>query len=119
MCLVLRGLVMLCFADNGGPLVAHHFVDNLRFWMMPSPWFVSVAFMVTIAATFRRFAHRPELLRDGVWLFVPFFGLQLCFGFPGEIRVFYEVLPVFCALGYASLVEWMGTPVAAFRESTA
>ncbi len=55
-----------------------------------------------------RWRTKPEFLRCGLWLFVPFTVLFLLGGFPGEYRVFYEVLPILVLLTTASVVELAG-----------
>jgi hypothetical protein len=108
---VIRGAVALGFADNPGSSLEQHLHDTLAAWMVPPSWVATTAFFATLAVLFRRFRERPALLRAGVWLFPPFLALHLFFGYPGEIRVYYELVPLLFALGYASWAEWMGTRV--------
>ena len=58
-----------------------------------------------MALSVYRWHAKPEFLRCGLWLFVPFTVLYLVGGFPGEYRVFYEVLPILVLITTASMVE--------------
>jgi len=61
--------------------------------------------------TLRRIAERPRLLRASALVALPLAVGFLKGGMWGEIRVFYEVFPVFFLLGYVTALETLGLPV--------
>ncbi len=95
---------------------AHNPGDDMELWFFIHLMFLkrdllhpAVPVLVGgLALSAYRWHAKPEFLRCGLWLFVPFTVLYLMGGFPGEYRVFYEVLPILVLLTTASAVELAG-----------
>ena len=74
-------------------------------------WSSLVSVSLIAILVLRSFGKRPLLLRAGALIIAPLFAGYVKGGLWGEIRVFYELFPVFFLLGYASSLELLGADV--------
>jgi hypothetical protein len=90
------------FARNLSEIWKSHFLYE---------WVSIASFSVIAFLVMKGFGRRPLLLRSAALMTLPLFVGYLIGGYWREIRVFYEVFPVFFLLGYATALELLGIEV--------
>jgi hypothetical protein len=113
-------LVIVLLLDPDRPTGPHDdFIRDYFSYNLIHAWnsrllydWVSVATIVgLVILVMRAFGRSPQLLRAGALMSLPLCGGFLIGGMWKEIRVFYEVFPIFFLLGYASSLEILGLQV--------
>jgi len=114
-----RGLAVALSSPAAGEAVTNtwvraYFVENLVAFVR-DPFLLSYTktaallfFCLLIFADLRR---KPLLLREATPVALPFLALYVWGSQWGEIRVLYELYPLFFLMGYQSCVEWIGFPI--------
>jgi hypothetical protein len=118
--LLIRGLLAWQFRDNpGGSFELSLFFQLLIFAHMPldsaAHTLLAAAALMLVAAGFR---DKPRFLRRAFAVLAPsLLGLYVFFGNPWEIRVFYELYPVWFLLAWRP--GWLAAPALAFQADQA
>jgi hypothetical protein len=113
---IVRLALIAIYRHNPGEPAELRLLDNLIFYSYPY-WFTAVTSVGSVVLLIGHdWKKKPLLLRSTLWLVVPFFGLYLVAGSWGEIRVFYELLPVCYLLGFQTVAKIMGWPMNASVE---
>jgi hypothetical protein len=117
--LTIKLAVNAAFRGNPGSMMEMHLLRNLTI-VLKGPWPVSTVagLLVLVLLLSYRFSENPRFLKDGLWVFVPVFGLTLVFGQVDEIRNYYGAFPVVMLLlarGFGGLI---GCDIRAVEEQS-
>jgi len=91
-------IFIFIYKSNSGGIVENHLLSHLNFLMTPYslPDFLSWGFVILLVCI--KWNLKPQFIKDALWIAVPLFILFIPFGFQNEIRIFYEVYPIFLCL---------------------
>jgi len=110
---VIKGSLMLIYANNPGGAVEFHLFGNMHKLLMPySLGTLLMAVVVGVLVWFDFRAKHP-VLRKTAWLLAPFLVLMFCFAWIDEGRDLYEVFPVYVLLvAHTVLFSFLKKPYA-------
>lgn len=75
---------------------------------IPTYYVQQIAFLLVIILVFRKFSAKPAFIRRASLLVIPLAIGYIWGGMWAEMRVFYEVFPVFSLLAYINVIDLMG-----------
>lgn len=96
----------LIFASNPGGLFEFHLLKNISlstFWGYDYSFVTFACFFLLLML--RKFSEKHLFLRKSSLIVLPLFALYLTMGLWGEVRVFYEVFPIFFLLAFHTIAE--------------
>lgn len=93
---LIKAVLTLVFLNNPGSVVEYHLLDHLGIFRMAPIILVLSSLSVGIVAWlgYKNWKHKPAFIKSALVMIPPMIGLYLLFGYPFEIRVFLEALPV-------------------------
>lgn len=97
----IKFVLFYAFSNNPGVITEFHLVENtyiILLRILGHPVITVGSWLILAFAVFYRWREKPEFLKYSLWIFLPLFLLYLLFGNYGELRVFYEVFPIFVLL---------------------
>jgi hypothetical protein len=110
--------LFLTFRSNPGTFLEFHLVDNTKILLKPYPLIITVFIWIAVALlVFYKWRDKPNFLRHGIWIIVPLFLLSLFFGLLYEVRVYYEVYPIFILLSCHTVGKILGIKVTNFEKN--
>lgn len=89
-----RLLVARLVAETPGSPVEFHLLDFLQKYALFYSFEAATSWIVLLVLVLYRWDDKPPLLKWGLWILVPLFGLYFTIGMPREIRIFYEAYPI-------------------------
>jgi len=105
---VIRGGMLWRFRDNYGENMRDHLDWQLRSLLEPYCFLSFLGLVGCWVLLASRWGEKPDFLKRAVWMIVPLGVLYLFGGGPGEIRVFYENVPILVLLMSHTLLIWTG-----------
>lgn len=108
--LLIRGFLMWRFAGNYGENMRSHLDWQLRSLIEPYS-FVSFMGLVGFGMLITyRWREKPAFVKQAIWMTLPLTILYFMGGGPGELRVFYEVVPLIVLLMSHTVLYWKMRP---------
>lgn len=97
---LIKAVLTLVFLNNPGSVVEYHLLDHLDIFRMAPFILVLSSLSVGIVAWlgYKNWKHKPAFIKSALVMIPPMIGLYVLFGYPFEIRVFLEALPVITLL---------------------
>jgi len=97
---LIKAVLTLVFLNNPGTIVEYHLQDHIEIISM-APFILvlsslSVGIVAWLAA--KDWGRKPAFIKSCLVMIPPLIGLYVLFGFPFEVRVFLEALPVITLL---------------------
>ncbi len=110
---LIRAFPVLRFRNNPGAACEYHLPEHLEAFRTEP--FLALLFACGLALTLTLalayWSQKPVALRHSLLLAAPLFAAYLLFGYPLEIRVFYEVYPILVPLSIHTLSVIAGRPL--------
>ncbi len=109
----------LRFASNPGTIVEDHTLINLYNALL-RPYDLGAVLVVAVLGVLvaKGFADKPLILRRALWIAIPMTVLYATLGTYGEIRVFYELVPIVLLLCLEPIARALGIPMSARPPQT-
>ena len=98
---MIKGSLTYYFANNPGSFVQYHLSEHLLFFRIAPVAFLVLSTVLGIGLVLLviiGWKNKPIFIRNSTVIFAPLFVLYIFFGFPLEIRVFLELLPILMIL---------------------
>ncbi len=107
--IVIRGAIYDAFSSNPGP-----FLENNTFRILTrdilgkSKYFQLIGISVIMFMLTFNWKNKPDFLKVGLWLIPPYYLAYVLYGYPGEYRVFFDIMPLLLMLVTHTLVVGTG-----------
>jgi hypothetical protein len=98
---IIKGSLTYYFSGNPGSFVEYHLSEHILFFKIAPTALLILSLILAIGLVLLviiGWKHKPVLIRNSTVIFAPLFVTYIFFGFPLEMRVFLEFLPILMIL---------------------